>query len=119
MNMSFLARWFASTVTTLVIIYIAKGVFVTSLYEAFMSAVIIGLINASVPYLIGAFTFNKSIFSLVAFSLVVNSFIFFLMHKTHVGVQMGSMQAIILTAVMVSIFTWFITLSVDQKLIIK
>lgn len=119
MNMSFLGRWAVISIITLVIIYVAQGVYVTSLYESFMSSVIIGLLNASIPYLINMFTFSQSIFTLVAFSLLANSFVLYLMDTLNVGIQAESLNAIILTAVMISIFTWFTTLSMNQKLILK
>lgn len=116
---NFLLRWMANTLLIGIVLLTASGIGITSYYGAVMVVISLGLMNAGVPHLSGVFTFSTSVVSLMLFALLVNCFLLYLVVSLNIGVSAASPQSIILAGVMAAVMTWFATLAVDSKLIIK
>ena len=76
--MRFLIRWFANILALLVVIHTIAGVRVADWQTAVIAALVLGLLNAFLrPFLI-LLTLPLNIFSLGAFTLIINGFLFYL-----------------------------------------
>jgi len=114
--MNILLRWLLGAVAALITFYVARGIRTSTFYASFMLALIIGLVNAFIPYFIGAFSFTRTLATLGVFMLGINAFLLFLIQSLHLGVYFESPSVLILAAMMISVFTWFATLALESKL---
>lgn len=71
--MKLLLHWVLSAIALLFISRLMSGFFVTDLISALITAVVIGLLNATVGVCLKIITFPLSILTLGVFLLVVNS----------------------------------------------
>lgn len=115
----FLIRFASGAGTTLFVLYFASGIRVDSLYAAIMVSVLIGLTNASIPYIVGMFSFAVSLITIGLFSLMVNIFMLYILSTLHIGLRSPSLTVTVATALTIAAIAVFITLALDSQLIIK
>ncbi len=119
MRMNFLIRWFIGSLTVLMVVLFSGSIWVESLYVACMIALIIGLVDACIPYLVGAFSFTTTILSVGLFLLLGNSFLLYLIQSLGMGFMTRSFNSMMLAAITISTIAWFSAIALESKLIIK
>ncbi len=71
--MKLLLNWLLSALALMIVAYVVPGFHVSSFLAALIAAVVIGLINATVGFLLKVITFPLAILTLGVFWLVVNA----------------------------------------------
>ena len=97
--MMLLYRWIFITAAALISFYTVPGVQPVSAYTGFMLALILGLMNALMPYFIKVASFKGTVTTLGLFMLAVNAFLLYVIQRLQLGLAMESFQSLTLTAV--------------------
>lgn len=115
-GLSFLRRWVIGSVAAGVVFMVGQGIAFTSFYAACIIALMIGLLNAALPYIISMMTFMQSVLTLGLATLVVNALTLHILQEARLGVYFTSFDAMVLIAIMISTIAWFSTLAMDTSL---
>jgi putative membrane protein len=70
---SLLVHWFVSAASLMIVAYLIPGIKVTGLGAALIAPIVIGLVNATVGFVLKIITFPISILTLGLFLLVINA----------------------------------------------
>lgn len=76
--MNLIIRWLLNALTLIGIAYYLPGIGVSGFYAAFVTALVLGLLNAIIKPVIIFFTLPINILTLGLFTLVINTFLFWL-----------------------------------------
>lgn len=114
--MKFLWRWLITTAIVMAAAYLVPGVSISSIYTAFMTALILGLVNAIIRPIIVLFTFPLTLVTLGLFLLVINAFLLWLVSLVVPGFTLASLSSVLIMTIVISIFSWFTNMLLDVKL---
>lgn len=101
--MDLLIRWIVSALAILVASYILPGVVLEGLFPAFVLAVVLGLINATLKPILIVLTLPINILSLGLFTLVINGFLILLAAKIVPGFSVNGFWWAILFSLVLSL----------------
>lgn len=94
--MKLLLRWAASAAALLAVAYLVPGVLVASVGAAFLAALVIGLVNATIGALVKLITTPIRWLTLGLFTLVINAVMFWLATRVVDGFDVdGPLAALI------------------------
>ena len=116
MNVSFLRRWAIGFGAAGVVFVVGQGSTFVSLYAAFVIVLLIGLLNASLPYVLSMMTGMQNILTLGLTTLIINTFVLYILQEAHLGIRFASFNSLVLIAIMISTIAWFSTLAMDTSL---
>jgi putative membrane protein len=83
--MNLLLNWLLSTVALLIVTWIVPGFEISSFWSALLAAVVIGIINATIGFILKILTFPLTIVTIGLFWFVINA----LMLKLAAGIVPG------------------------------
>lgn len=114
--MNLLTRVIISTISIMVVGYILPGVVVSSLYTAFVVAIVLALLNSIVkPFLI-ILTLPVTIITLGLFLLVINGIIVLIAHHFINGFSVSSLFIAIVFSILVSLINGLLGInSLNEK----
>ena len=101
--MNMLTRIIISTISIMVVGYILPGVVVSSVYTAFVVAVVLALLNSIVKPILIILTLPITIITLGLFLLVINGFIVLIAHHFINGFSVSSLFIAIVFSILVSL----------------
>lgn len=104
--MNIFIQLFLQTVAVLIAAYLVPGIYVDSLFTAFVLAIVIGLLNAIVKPILIILTLPATIMTLGLFLLIINAFIVYLAAQIVPGFQVESTAS----AIIFSIVLWLVGL---------
>jgi uncharacterized membrane protein YvlD (DUF360 family) len=116
MNSSFLRRWAIGSSAAGIVFLVGHGVALDSLYVACMIVLLLGLINAVLPYLISMMTFMRNMLTLGLATLIMNALALHILQTAGLGIHFASFDAMMLVAIMISTISWFATMTMDAPL---
>ena len=101
--MNLLTRIIISTISIMVVGYILPGVVVSSVYTAFVVAVVLALLNSIVKPILIILTLPVTILTLGLFLLVINGIIVLIAHHFINGFSVSSLFTAIIFSILVSL----------------
>jgi len=101
--MNLLTRIIISTISVMVVGYILPGVVVSSVYTAFVVAVVLALLNSIVKPILIILTFPVTIMTLGLFLLVINGIIVLIAHHFIRGFAVSGLFTAIIFSILVSL----------------
>ena len=113
--MKMLGRWLLTSLTILAVPYLVSGVHVEGFGTALVAAVLLGILNVTVKPVLILFTLPFTLVTLGLFLLVVNALVFQLLGALLPGLHVDSFGSAFLAALVVSLVSWLLNLSVKQE----
>ncbi len=104
--MMLLFRLILNTAALLLLPYIISGIQVEGVYTAFISAIILGLLNISIRPLVKLLTLPISILTLGLFALIINALFFWFVASFVDGFSVVGFWPAFLGALIMSIVSW-------------
>ena len=101
--MNLLTRIIISTISIMVVGYILPGVVVSSVYTAFVVAIVLALLNSIVKPILIILTLPVTIITLGLFLLVINGIIVLIAHHFINGFSVSSLFTAIVFSLLVSL----------------
>jgi putative membrane protein len=101
--MGLLISWLISAASLLIVSYIVPGFHVNSIVAALIAAVVIGLVNGTVGFILKILTFPITFLTLGLFSLVINALMIWLASRFVDGFVISGFWAAFFGAILVSI----------------
>ncbi len=114
MTRTFLRRWALGSIAAGIVFIVARGVAFDSMYAACIIALLVGLINAFLPYLISMMSYTQSVLTLGLATLIANALALNILQQAGLGIHFVSFDAMVLTATMISVIAWFSSLAIDM-----
>jgi len=108
--MRLLLRWLISAFTLMLVAYCIPGIVVANFYSALIAALILGLINAIIRPLIVLLTLPINILTLGLFTLIINSFLFWLVASIVKGFYVFGFAAAFWGALIMWLVGWIINM---------
>ena len=106
--MSLLLRWAASAAALLLVAYLVPGVGVDGIGVAFVAALALGLINATIKPVVKLLSLPIRLLTLGLFTLVINAALFALAALLVPGFRTESVGAVFVGAIAYGLLTWAI-----------
>ncbi len=119
MDMRLLYRAGLAAIASFILFFVAPGLAVQSLYHALMLSVILGFLNALVPYVVSTASYQRNFLNIALFLFGINTFALYLMTYFNLGLGSSSFSTTALAALTLSVLGLFITLVFGSKLNIK
>jgi len=114
--MNFLTRIIISTISIMVVGYFLPGVVVSSVYTAFVVAIVLALLNAIVKPILIILTLPVTIITLGLFLLVINGIIVLIAHHFINGFSVSSLFIAIVFSLLVSLINGLLGInSLNEK----
>lgn len=107
--MNLIIRWLVNALTLLGIAYYLPGIGVSGFYAALVTALVMGLLNAIIKPIIIFFTLPINILTLGLFTLVINTFLFWLAGTIVKGFAVVGFWPAFLGAVIMTLVNWLLT----------
>lgn len=107
--MSLLLRWVASAVALLLVAYLVPGIGVDGVGTAFVAALALGLINATIKPVLKLLSLPIRLLTLGLFTLVINAFLFAVAAWVVPGFSAVGVGAVFVGAIAYGLLTWAIT----------
>lgn len=104
--MKIIIKLLINTAALLVIAYFLPGINVSSVYIAFITAIILGLINISIRPLVKLLTLPLTILTLGLFALIINALFFWFVATFVDGFAVSGFGAAFIGALVMSIVAW-------------
>ena len=101
--MNLLTRIIISTISIMVVGYVLPGVVVSSVYTAFIVAIVLALLNTIVKPILIILTLPVTILTLGLFLLVINGLIVLIAHHFINGFSVSSLFTAIIFSILVSL----------------
>lgn len=101
--MKLILRWVASALALLLVAYLLPGITVASWGAAFIAALVIGLVNATIGALVKLFTTPIRWLTLGLFTLVINAVMFWLAAELVTGFDASGAVDVFLGAILYGI----------------
>lgn len=110
-----LLRWIINAATLLIIAQILPGVELSGWYAAFITALILGLVNAVIRPVLVFLTLPINILTLGLFVLVINGLLFWFVASFIDGFAVAGFWAAFWGALILSIVSWFTNYLLKQE----
>lgn len=101
-----LLGWLASAVSLIVVAYFVPGFHVDTFWTALIAAVVIGLINGTLGFVIKLLTFPLRLLTLGLLSLVINAFLLWFATFFVDGFRIDSFVHALFGSILLSIVNW-------------
>jgi putative membrane protein len=105
-------RWFLSAVALILVSYIVPGFHVDSLTAAFITALLLGLVNAIIRPILLLLTLPINILTLGLFTLVINALMLLLVSSIYRGFTIDSFSSALWGGLILWVIGW-ITNAID------
>ena len=106
--MSLLLRWVASAVALLLVAFLVPGIVLDGVGAAFVAALVLGLINATIKPVVKLLTLPIRLLTLGLFTLVINAVLFALAAWLVPGFSATGIGAVFVGALAYGLLTWAI-----------
>ena len=104
--MSILINWIITALAILLTAYILPGIFVASLYTAFIVALLLGLLNLLVKPILIVLTLPLNIITLGLFTFVINAGLLWFLTTIVKGFSVDGFLTALIGAALISVFAW-------------
>ncbi len=105
---SLLITWLVSALALLIVAYIIPGIRVDSFTTALIAALVIGLVNATIGFILKILTLPLTIVTLGLFLLVINALMLMLAAKVVKGFEVSGFLSALVGSILLSLVTWAI-----------
>ena len=106
--MSLLLRWVASAAALLLVAYLVPGIGLDGIGTAFVAALVLGLVNATIKPVLKLLTFPLQVLTLGLFTLVINAVLFALAAWLVPGFSASGFGAVFVGALAYGLIAWAI-----------
>jgi len=106
--MKIVIHWIFSALAVLIAAYLLPGVFIESIFAAFVVAVVIGILNAIIRPVLVIFTLPISILTLGLFIFVINAFLILLAGRLVPGFHVAGFGSAFLFSLVLSLVGWIL-----------
>lgn len=113
--MTILLRWVINAAAIIIIANLVSGVDITGWYAAFITALILGLINAVIRPLIIFFTLPVNVLTLGLFTFVINGLLFWFVSSIVKGLEVAGFWPAFWGALMLSAISWLVSTLLSQE----
>ena len=113
--MNILTRLLISTISIMVVSYILPGVELSSLYAAFVVAIILALLNSIVKPILIILTLPVTIITLGLFLLVINGIIVLIANHFIDGFSVSNLFTAVVFSILVSLINGLLGLNSDKE----
>ena len=110
-----LLKWLVNAVAIMIAAQILSGVSLASFWTAIILVVVIGLINAVIRPILIILTLPINVLTLGLFTLVINALLVLLASSVLPGFVVASFWQAMLFSVLVSIFSYILSIFVDTN----
>lgn len=107
--MYLIIRWIASGLILLAIDVLLPGISISGIYIALISALLLGLINATIKPVLKVLTLPLNIITLGLFSWVINGLLFWFVSSFVQGFYVAGFWTAILGALILSAGNWLVS----------
>ena len=107
--MNLIIQWFVNALALVGIAYYLPGIGVSGFYAAFITALVLGLLNAVIKPLIVLLTLPINILTLGLFTLVINTFLFWFVGTVVKGFAVSGFWPAFYGALIMTIINWLLT----------
>ena len=107
--MNLIIRWLVNAIALIGIAYYLPGIGVSSFYAALITALILGLLNAIIKPIIVFFTLPINILTLGLFTLVINTFLFWLAGTMVKGFSVVGFWSAFFGAIIMALVNWLLS----------
>lgn len=107
--MRLLIRWLINAIALLGIAYYLPGVLVEGYYAAFITALVLGLVNAVIRPIILFFTLPLNLLTLGLFTLVINGFLFWFVSTVVDGFAVSGFMPAFWGALIMTLVSWVVS----------
>lgn len=108
LNMKLLLRWLINAGTLLALAYYLPDIGVSGWYAAFITALVLGLVNALIRPLIIILTLPINILTLGLFTLLINAFLFWFVSTFIEGFEVVGFWPAFWGALILSVVSWLV-----------
>lgn len=106
--MRLLLRWLLSAAALMLITYYVPGIGVASFYTALVAALVLGLVNALIRPVLLVLTLPVNILTLGLFTLVINTFLFWLVSTVVKGFTVAGFWPAFWGALIMMLVGWLL-----------
>jgi len=106
--MKLLLRWFISAATLMLLAFYLPGIGVSGWYAAFITALVLGLVNAVIRPVLVVLTLPINIVTLGLFTLVINGLLFWFVGSVVDGFEVAGFWPAFWGALIMSIVSWMV-----------
>lgn len=106
--MMLLFKWIAFALFFIALSKMFPGIYVESIYTAFVLAFCWGAVNVTIKPLISILTLPITVLTLGLFSLIVNGFLFWFLSTFVKGFFVSGFASAFFGALLLSLFGWFL-----------
>jgi putative membrane protein len=108
-----LLRWLITTLAVLTIPYLLSGVKVSSVGTAFLTALVLGILNALVRPVLVLLTLPLTVVTLGFFILIINALLFMLAGAVVPGLHVASFWSAFFASIIVSAVSWIMNSAIS------
>ncbi|MBT4941707.1 MAG: phage holin family protein [Candidatus Magasanikbacteria bacterium] len=113
--MNILIRWAINAMMLLLIAQLLPGIMISGWYAAFITILILGLVNAIIRPIVLFFTLPINILSLGLFTFVVNGFLFWFVSTVVKGFEVSGFVPAFIGALLLTLVSGFTTMLLERK----
>jgi len=113
--MNILVRWAINAMMLLLIAQLLPGINISGWYAAFITILILGLVNAIIRPIVLFFTLPINILSLGLFTFVVNGFLFWFVSTVVKGFEVSGFVPAFLGALLLTLVSGFSAMLLERK----
>ncbi len=108
--LNLLLGWLASALSLLVVTYFVPGFYVSSFVTALIAAVVIGLINGTLGFVVKLLTFPLRLLTLGLLSLVINAMLLWFATYFVDGFRIDTFTTALIGSLLLSLVNWALRL---------
>lgn len=113
--MNLFIRWLLSAVALMIVAYLVPGFHVRGFFSALIAAAVIGLVNATLGFLVKVVTFPLTIITLGLFLIVVNALMLRIAAMFVPGFNVSGWWPALIGAVLLSLVSSFLNWVAGEK----
>lgn len=110
-----LVRWLVLTTAILVTAYLIEGIHVSGFFSAFLTAAVLGILNAFLRPLLILLTLPINVLTLGLFTFVINAFLLMMASGAVSGFVVESFGYALLGSMIISIFNWALSSFINDQ----
>src|SRR5512138_473805 len=108
-------RWIINSTALLVVAHIVSGVSIANWQTVFVTALVLGLLNAFLRPILILLTLPVSIFTLGLFTLVINGFLFYLAAQMVKGFQVSGFCQAFIASLIFSLVSFLLNIFISSE----
>lgn len=106
--MRLLVRWLINAIALLIVDYFVPGFYVRGFVAALIAALVIGLVNSTLGFILKVITFPLTIVTFGLFLIVINAVMLKVAAAITPGFAIASWKAAFLGAILLTIVSWLL-----------